>query len=89
MRPFKAKWSLNYCMLTCIFSFNGKRKIHSFHGGELKKRRRRKREEGKRGKGKKKLYYKKMKYNYLTVPTNQESGEGNSNDIYFILFLNK
>ena len=42
----------------------------------------------KRGKRKKKLYQRKKKHNYFTVLTHHESGEGNSNDISFLVFLN-
>ena len=39
-------------------------------------------------KGRKTILKKKKKHNYITVLTHHESGEGNLNDISFLVFLN-
>ena len=56
--------------------------------GNKKRKKKGKKKSEKRGKGKKKQYQKKKKHNYIIVLTHHESGEGNSNDTSFLLFLN-
>ena len=53
--------------------------------GKEKEKEKRGKGSEKRGKGKKKQYQKKKKQNYIT---HHESGEGNLNDISFLVFLN-